>query len=136
MCKESLSRLKDASKELWSEAMKGLKEDILGLSRISVAVLVGAFIAFVFVTAFLVGARLVKGHHEQAVIDGFSKTVASQQATIKGLNDQVSSLKQQLGQKKDAVVVPPVTGQPVIHGNGSDISVVTVVTIPQPKESR
>ena len=133
MCKESLSRLKEASKEVWFEAIKGLKEDILGLSRISIAVLVGAFIAFVFFTAFLVGARLVKSHHdEQAVIDGFSKTVESQQTTIKGLNDQVSSLKQQLNQKKDAVVVPPVTGQPVIHNNGSDISVVTVVTIPQP----
>ena len=133
MCKESLSRLKEASKEVWFEAIKGLKEDILGLSRISIAVLVGAFIAFVFFTAFLVGTRLVKSHHdEQAVIDGFSKTVESQQTTIKGLNDQVSSLKQQLNQKKDAVVVPPVTGQPVIHNNGSDISVVTVVTIPQP----
>lgn len=133
MCKESLSRLKEVSKEVWSEAIKGLKEDILGLSRISIALLVGAFIAFVFFTAFLVGARLVKSHHdEQAVIDGFSKTVESQQTTIKGLNDQVSSLKQQLNQKKDAVVVPPVTGQPVIHNNGSDISVVTVVTIPQP----
>lgn len=133
MCKESLSRLKEVSKEVWSEAIKGLKEDILGLSRISIAVLVGAFIAFVFFTAFLVGARLVKSHHdEQAVIDGFSKTVESQQTTIKGLNDQVSSLKQQLNQKKDAVVVPPVTGQPVIHNNGSDISVVTVITIPQP----
>ncbi|WP_298128924.1 hypothetical protein [Ferrovum sp.] len=133
MCKESLSRLKEVSKEVWSEAIKGLKEDILGLSRISIAVLVGTFIAFVFFTAFLVGARLVKSHHdEQAVIDGFSKTVESQQTTIKGLNNQVSSLKQQLNQKKDAVVVPPVTGQPVIHNNGSDISVVTVVTIPQP----
>lgn len=133
MCKESLSRLKEVSKEVWSEAIKGLKEDILGLSRISIALLVGAFIAFVFFTAFLVGARLVKSHHdEQAVIDGFSKTVESQRTTIKGLNDQVSSLKQQLNQKKDAVVVPPVTGQPVIHNNGSDISVVTVVTIPQP----
>ena len=133
MCKESLSRLKEVSKEVWSEAIKGLKEDILGLSRISIALLVGAFIAFVFFTAFLVGARLVKSHHdEQAVIDGFSKTVESQRTTIKGLNDQVSSLKQQLNQKKDAVVVPPVTGQPVIHNNGSDISVVTVITIPQP----
>lgn len=134
MCKESLSRLKEVSKEVWSEAIKGLKEDILGLSRISITVLVGAFIAFVFFTAFLVGARLVKSHHdEQAVIDGFSKTVESQQTTIKGLNDQVSSLKQQLNQKKDAVVVQPITGQP-IHGNGSDISVVTVVTIPQSRE--
>lgn len=134
MCKESLSRLKEVSKEVWSEAIKGLKEDILGLSRISITVLVGAFIAFVFFTAFLVGARLVKSHHdEQSVIDGFSKTVESQQTTIKGLNDQVSSLKQQLNQKKDAVVVQPITGQP-IHGNGSDISVVTVVTIPQSRE--
>lgn len=134
MCKESLSRLKEASKEVWFEAIKGLKEDILGLSRISITVLVGAFIAFVFFTAFLVGARLVKSHHdEQAVINGFSKTVESQQTTIKGLNDQVSSLKQQLNQKKDAVVVQPITGQP-IHGNGSDISVVTVVTIPQSRE--
>ena len=134
MCKESLSRLKEVSKEVWFEAIKGLKEDILGLSRISITVLVGAFIAFVFFTAFLVGARLVKSHHdEQSVIDGFSKTVESQQTTIKGLNDQVSSLKQQLNQKKDAVVVQPITGQP-IHGNGSDISVVTVVTIPQSRE--
>ena len=129
MCKEHLSRLKETSKEVWAEAKKSLKEDFFVMSRISKAILFSAcFVFFVAVVADLIGA---KNHSdERAVINVFSKTVNAQQTTINGLNEQVTSLKQQLSQKKDAVVVQPITSQP-IHGNGSDISVVTVVTIPQ-----
>lgn len=130
MCKLSWDRLKTTAKEVWTITINEIKADFLVMSRFSMALFAGAVLAFI-VVATLLDARLAKTHHEeQAVVNGFSKTIESQQTTIRALNDQVTSLKQQLGQKKD-VASPPVTGQPVIHNNGSDISVVTVVTIPQ-----